>query len=112
MERQGEAARRRMRIMKQPTAGCGSVPGRPLTQGSVHMVRFQRTHSCNGPLRAGAERELQAEGRSWTGATIAPAGPLPPAATNPQLPTYVSPASTRPDGVHDGIHILAGVSGV
>lgn len=36
----------------------GARPGYPLTQGSVHVVRFQCTHSGHGALGAGAEREL------------------------------------------------------
>ena len=70
-----EAARGRTRLAEQRGGGgCVGVdvPGRPLTQGSVYVVRLHRAHGGHGALRTRAKRELQAEKQPRPRATGSP----------------------------------------
>lgn len=99
----GGALSESLKLARRPV---GVVPRRLLTQRSVHVVRFQRAHGCHRALRAWAQWEL------WQRGGVGLWPPATSAAATPQLRTYVSPASAWPHGVHDGVHVLAGVGGV
>lgn len=51
-------------------------------------------------------------GAAWNSGQQPSQGSPPPTRGSHPDPTHVSPAGARPDGVHNGVHVLAGVGGV